>query len=1436
MVRGAVEPWFKDTGTLPQSVIQSSYLAGRMIQVNQPDTQQVEYVFNAINRLVSITAPNGNQSNLAAINLQGAQNALRNPSMEMKTPFDTVYDRPRYWGYLSSPDLPAGRSTDQAHSGTHSLSVSGNSGGYAQGDLPVYAGGRYLANVWVTKAADSVSASYTLTAALRDYYANPQTVPASPPATTLDGSTETWTQAAPTRIDVPGDTQATRLHPPLQSLALNASHSSATQSYFDDATLNLLSTCFEYDGENLREVGSPDGGRTRMEYDRFGRLIQMTDPIGRSVTMSYDGLDRLLSVTDSLGQTVSYAYDQTGQLVSVQDPRNQVTAYSYDLLDRLHQITYPDSTRELFNYNAGSDLLTYIDNMNRERIFTYDGAGRLTGIAYESDSTGTSLTYDAVSNLLRRVERNSDVQLFSYDALNRQNGSSYTPSGSSTSQWSLASAFDANGNRTQLDTGATVTGYTNASGAYQTQTTASGTPIWSVPSGGFDAMDRLLSFQDSNGQTTSFGYDVEGRRTSLVQPNGCTTTASYDLVGKLLNLTTTHAATPLLSLNYAYNQASDRLALQTDQASYDYTLDPSGRLIQESVNCFNEATADQLGQGILNGCQLDPNNDQVQLLCLTEPFAGSTINCDQWIIDSAGAGDSLQLQENQTVGLEIRQNDGLYFIFPKAFANQIADSEPPVIDNYGMVSGDVYAYAQNRQSLQAPFDVAVNFANLQVYSTSNFNLSMILSPTSYFDPGQASVGLSIVNGGPLNYTVNYPLPGQPPQMFSTPTSDSSGSFRMRLDAEGTLTMFYAAGINQNTGAINWVSPSGWQLTGFPITEVNLVLGFHSVQTISSGCFVNLRRLDEAGDFASQGSYTSAIYDAGQTVNWQHLDWTQTQPSNTTVAFQIAVSDSLDGPWVFAGPDGTSATSYLQSSNQPASLYGTATYGSGTALATNSPVYGAARYGSSQYANAGAAGSTLIPLTGVEGRYARYQVTLQSGNGIQSPTFSDVRLWFGQTGMLASSLFRYEYDAAGNILGKTTVTPTATTTDVRTVNDLNQILTQTVGGVEWTMSYNASGAMTGKTNGTDTWTYTWNDENRLTNVTGPGSVDVSYVYDSMGRMLSRTSGSTVTTFSWENWDCVAESTSVTGSAASSTTYVTLKGQLHSFTRDGQTYQVHADALGSVRMVTNSNGATVMRADYSGWGNCLSVIDNVPGGMPYQFVGALGVRLDPEAKLVYVRQRWYNSTLQRFISRDLLLGANSYRYAENRPTLLIDLDGAQAAYPYLNNQRKQRCEMYVRQILGFDETIAKKLAAVKANEGPYMGPGIPRTPLPFGCPGDNVKDELSVRGHIWRIREYQWARARAIANWFNECFNPNSPVPIPIPVPVPVSIPVPIPVRPAPLQPWTRSIPVEQPGTPRYQPPDPGPWLIPGVVVIGGAVVIIIMTDGAAAPVLAPALSW
>ncbi len=237
---------------------------------------------------------------------------------------------------------------------------------------------------------------------------------------------------------------------------------------------------------------------------------------------------------------------------------------------------------------------------------------------------------------------------------------------------------------------------------------------------------------------------------------------------------------------------------------------------------------------------------------------------------------------------------------------------------------------------------------------------------------------------------------------------------------------------------------------------------------------------------------------------------------------------------------------------------------------------------------------------------------------------------------------YTYDAAGNRTGKNGVTST--------FDAANQLLASSDG---WTYSYDANGNMRTRSKAGQTSTYTWDVRDRLTRIDYADGSFSAFAYDAQGRRISRRDRQGVTTyFVYEGWNLVQE-TNANGVVTANYVY---DGPDHllAMNRDGATYFYLYDRLGSV--VGLSNGAGVLAASYryDPWGNILASAGTTPNlANPFRYVGR---EWDGDSGLYYLRGRYYDPQLGRFISRDPLHlgmpGANQYAYAGNNPANATD----------------------------------------------------------------------------------------------------------------------------------------------------------------------------------------
>jgi hypothetical protein len=127
------------------------------------------------------------------------------------------------------------------------------------------------------------------------------------------------------------------------------------------------------------------------------------------------------------------------------------------------------------------------------------------------------------------------------------------------------------------------------------------------------------------------------------------------------------------------------------------------------------------------------------------------------------------------------------------------------------------------------------------------------------------------------------------------TNPSPGTYA--LTRSGTSTL----GANVYAGGTRVAGTSSGTVWSIPLTGgVNTDTGFRIY-------------LDT---FAPSASLSSGTRDANPAVglgaHWTTLSWTAATPANTTIQFQAAVSNNINGPFNFVGPDGTAGSFFTTS--------------------------------------------------------------------------------------------------------------------------------------------------------------------------------------------------------------------------------------------------------------------------------------------------------------------------------------------------------------------------------------------------------------------------------------------------------------------------------------------------------------------------------------------
>lgn len=220
----------------------------------------------------------------------------------------------------------------------------------------------------------------------------------------------------------------------------------------------------------------------------------------------------------------------------------------------------------------------------------------------------------------------------------------------------------------------------------------------------------------------------------------------------------------------------------------------------------------------------------------------------------------------------------------------------------------------------------------------------------------------------------------------------------------------------------------------------------------------------------------------------------------------------------------------------------------------------------------------------------------------------------------------------------------------TLNGLNQV---TAVGLT-TQSYDANGNFTSD----GTWTYQYDEENRLRSATGAGSV-VSYEYDPLGRRRAKTVNGTRTLYLSDDAEEIAE---INSSGTFLRRYVYGAGMDERIAMRDYTPLASCNPIcyyqtnhqGSTVWLTGNNQTNKATYHYGPYGEASD-----PGtGNPFRYTGR---RYDEETGLYYYRARYYSMSLGRFLSTDLIGykdDLNLYAYVGSDPVNNFDPNGQES----------------------------------------------------------------------------------------------------------------------------------------------------------------------------------
>ena len=973
-------------------------------------------------------------------------------------------------------------------------------------------------------------------------------------------------------------------------------------------------------GTRLEAIKAPDGTRLgTFEYDYAGRLTALIDADGNRIIYGHDIESHTQEISDRLGRTSLYEYDSKGNVtykldadgresfwtyddhgnkLSETDPAGLTKTYTYDDNDNMLSETDPMGHTTSYTYNERNDVLTTIDPMGNVTENTYDVNGDLLTTTDALDNV-TEHTYDTDGNLTSTKDALGNITQYEYDASGNRT-KEIDPEGNQTLY-----TFDNYGNEltettTRMVDGVPVTMTTTKEYDNYNKVTKTIDPYGNETFTEYNyKVDKESATVDKNGARTEFLYDGKGNLTQTLFADGSSAINTYDAEGNRLSSTDRNGRVT----EFDYDSA-DRL-VRTDFEDGTYTemeYDDAGRLIASIDERANrtEFVYDDAGR----------RTQVIDALGKTTHFDYDDNGNQIFMTDANGHTTEYVYDE---------LNRRVKTIFHDATFTETA---------YDAKGNKISETDQNGRTTQFEYDANGNLTAVVDVdgNRSEYSYDEVGNKLTFKD---ANNHIESWKYDDLGRVIKHTLPLG---MYETFTYDPNGNTKTHTDFNGqTISYDYSVCCNRLEAA--------HYPNGTSTTYTYLPGGQRDSVADSSGTtqyYYDVRgRLEQVTN--PDGSIIAYTYDAAG--NRSSVDI----PSGA-VDYTF---DALNRLETVTDADGGVTTYTYDDVGNRASV----TYPNG--VLTTYTYDDLNRLISMETANSSAViiNSYIYTLDNAGNR-----TRVQENNGrIVDYNYDNLYRLTAEDivdPVNGNQSISYSYDAVGNRLSKTV--DGAVTSYIYDIN--NRLTSETTSGDTIIYGYDNNGNQIQKLSSTEDIAYGYNYENRLVSVDDSTSL-ILYEYDVDGIKTRKSVDGTVTKYLVDkNRDYAQVLEEIDGTGTLMVSYV-YGDDLISQNRSGTASYFHYDGIGSTRALTDELGDATDTYNYEAFGNSLNQTGSTIN--VYLFTGE---QYDPNLGFYYLRARWLNPDVDRFLTVDPFEGVQNdpvslhkYLYASANPVMYVDPSG-------------------------------------------------------------------------------------------------------------------------------------------------------------------------------------
>lgn len=917
-------------------------------------------------------------------------------------------------------------------------------------------------------------------------------------------------------------------------------------------------------------------------------------PMNEHATIQVDPNTQIATMTFYNG--TARVFNPAGYLTAIIDRNGNQTTIAYDSSNRITKVTDPANRVLTFNYSTLRQVQSIQDSVGVMATYTYDTNNRLTKVAYP-DGSSVNMAYD-LNDLLTVITDGSGkvMQTFNYDSNRR-----------------AVSLSQANG------TGSLNVQYTNDTQTQVTNSKGQATTYYSGIFGGRYAITSLTGpgCGDCGGRGNStFTYDANGNRTSKTDALGVSIQLTYDSNGNVLTRTVSGNG-PSATWSFTYNNFGEVLT----------SVDPLGNTTTNTYDAHGNLLTTTIPSPTGSG-----------------PGSTSSVTYDSkgqplTVTDALGNKSSATFNAAGLVASRTDPQGNTAQFFYDARGNRTS-----MVDPFGKATSFVYDARNRVTQITYPDGTTVRFAyDQRGRRTSITDPGGTVSTYAYNDADQVT---SV--SGPAGHTTSYTYDSEANLTSITDPNNNTTSYTYdSLDHVTAVT--YPSGLAEH---LNYDSDdnllSKTDRNGNTITYTydglnRLVQKTYPDQTSVNYVYDSLNRLAQVSD--STGTYAFSYNSQGK-LSQAQTSYSFLPGKTFTTSYTYDAASNLTG---MVDPQGGLISYVYNPSGEPSSIttpegtFALSYDALGRRTGLSRPNGVASTYAYDALSRLASVQHQLRGTTFDGASYTLSPVGFQSAklnllnNSSETDAYDAVYELTGVT-RTAGPAESYSYDQAGNRLNVNGSAAASYNASEQLVSDANA-----------TYTYDNNGNLLTKTDSTGTTKYTWDFENRLSSITLPNGVAVSFKYDPLGRRIYKSSSSSGTHVYVYSGVSLIEEVDGSGNSVAAYRHGVGIDEPLAENRGGAVYYYEADSTGSVTSLTDSSGALAATYVYDSYGNLISSAGSVAN--PFLFTGR---EFDSETGLYYYRARYYDPRLGRFLSADRVwpIGGNPYSYALNNPLTWID----------------------------------------------------------------------------------------------------------------------------------------------------------------------------------------